>query len=363
MIPARDLLIRTLRTPDVCIRFSLSEWDTLVRQARAAGLLARLTQRLRQYELSADIPAPARWHFETAEALANTQLSTVRWQLQSLRAALAAPDTPLIALRGAAYAAANLPAAEGRLFSGIDILLPRERLRQARSSLRAAGWHTARPSGRNRRDERWGMQQTPPIPHGHDAMVALHHAILPAASRRPLDFATLRGRAVAVDGLPGVYVPAAEDRILHAATHLFLDGDLAHGLRNLTDLDLLLRDVATDRDFWPRLTARAEELQLGRSLFYALRYLGHFLGAPVPDGVAAALDAAAPNRATLALMDSIFTRALAPDHASCADAYTAAARQAASARARWLRMPAHRLVPHLFRKARVRADQREPKPA
>ncbi|MDO9220196.1 MAG: nucleotidyltransferase family protein, partial [Thiobacillus sp.] len=175
----------------------------------------------------------------------------------------------------------------------------------------------------------------------------------------------LRSRAVAVDGVPGVYVLAAEDRILHSATHVFHDGELPHGLRDLTDLDLLLRDAATAPDFWSRLTTRADELQLGRSLFYALRYLRYFLDTPIPDSAFTALHGAAPSRLTLALMDSIFTRVLAPAHASCADAFTPAARLAAFVRAHWLRMPPHLLIPHLFHKAFIRPEQNNdvPKPA
>ena len=108
---------------------------------------------------------------------------------------------------------------------------------------------------------------------------------------------------------------------------------------------------------------RVDELQLSRSLFYALRYLRHFLDTPVPESVMATLQDASPNRVTLALMDSIFIRALAPDHASCADAFTPAARLAAFVRAHWLRMPVYLLIPHLFHKAFISPHQREPKPA
>jgi hypothetical protein len=83
----------------------------------------------------------------------------------------------------------------------------------------------------------------------------------------------------------------------------------------------------------------------------------------VPDSVLTALDAHAPGRVTRALMDRIFTRVLAPDHASCADAYTPAARLAAFVRAHWLRMPAHLLIPHLFHKAFISPLQRTPKAA
>jgi len=361
---ARNLLVHTLRSPEAVARFSMSEWDLLVRQARAAGLLARLAHRLRQHGLAAAIPAVARWHFDAAETLADKQQTAVHWELKQLRAALAGLGSPLIVLKGAAYVAANLPAAAGRLFNDIDILVPRERLPQAESALMLAGWHASGLSEYDKRYYRRWMHEIPPMQHVQRATVIdVHHAILPDTARYHPDSAKLRSRAVAVEGLPGVYVLAAEDRILHSATHLFHDGELPHGLRDLTDLDLLLRDAAEDRDFWRRLTARADELQLSRSLFYALRYLRHFLDTPVPDDVLANLDAVAPNRATLALMDSIFTRALAPEHASCADAFTPAARQAAFVRAHWLRMPAHLLIPHLFHKAFISPYQRTPKAA
>jgi len=267
-------------------------------------------------------------------------------------------------LKGAAYVAAGLPAAEGRLFNDIDILVPREHLPQAESSLMLAGWHASGLSEYDKRYYRRWMHEIPPMQHIQRATVIdVHHAILPDTARYHPDSAKLRSRAVAVKGLPGVYVLAAEDRILHSAAHLFPDGELPHGLRDLTDLDLLLRDAAADREFWPRLAARAGELQLSRPLFYALRYLRHFLDTPIPAGMMATLDGAAPNRATLALMDGIFKRALAPAHASCADAFTPAARLAAFIRAHWLRMPPRLLIPHLLHKALVSPHQRAPKPA
>jgi len=364
MLHFRDLLARTLRTPETISAFSMSDWDVLVRQARAAGLLARLGNRFRQHGLTAAIPAAARWHLEAAETLADKQSAAVRWELHKIRSALGDLDSPLIVLKGAAYVAANLPAAAGRLFNDIDILVPRESLPKVESALMLAGWHATGLTDYDKRYYRRWMHEIPPLQHIERATVIdVHHAILPDTARYHPDSAKLRSRAVAVNGLPGIYVLAAEDRILHSATHLFHDGEVPHGLRDLTDLDLLLRDAAKDREFWSRLTARAAELQLGRSLFYALRYVCYFLDTPVPDSVMAALSDVAPNRVTLALMDGVFTRVLAPAHTTCADALTPAARLAAFVRAHWLRMPAHLLIPHLFHKAFMSPYQREPKPA
>jgi hypothetical protein len=133
----------------------------------------------------------------------------------------------------------------------------------------------------------------------------------------------------------------------------------------LSDLDLLLRQAATEEDFWPRLLARAEEFELSRPLFYALRYARHFFDTPVPDEVHDCLETAAPSRASLKLMDGIYTRMLAPNHQSCNGAFTSLARHATYLRTHWLRRPPRLLVPHLFHKAFISPllENRPPKAA
>lgn len=364
MPKSADLLPHTLRLPETILRFSMGDWDLLVRQGRQAGLLARLLHQFRAAGLEDRIPQPVRWHFEAAETLSDKQRHAVRWEVQQIRAALERLGFPLLILKGAAYVVANLPPAQGRLFNDIDILVPREAIDRTESALMLAGWHAMGLSAYDQRYYRRWMHEIPPLQHVQRATVIdVHHAILPDTARYHPDAAKLRQHAVAVDDMPGVMVLSPVDRILHAATHLFHDGELPHGLRDLSDLDLLLRHEAGLHDFWSRLTARAEELQLSRSLFYALRYVRHFLDTPVPPEVDAALASAAPGRAQLALMDAMFSRALAPVHASCADRYTGSARMAAYVRAHWLRMPPRLLLPHLLHKAFISPLQRDPKPA
>jgi len=367
MRKANDLLVRTLRTPDLVAQFSIAQWDLLVRQARQAGLLARLQDRFSQQALLETIPQPARWHFDAAATLAHKQQIAVRWEVGQIRDALAELEFPLVVLKGAAYVVANLPAASGRLFNDIDILVPRDRLNQAEAALMLAGWHTTGLSPYDERYYRRWMHEIPPMQHLHRATVIdVHHAILPDTARYFPDPHKLLSRIVpAKDDMSSVYVLCAEDRILHSATHLFHDGELAHGLRDLTDLDLLLRHETVAPHFWPRLVARADELQLGRSLYYALRYAQHFLDTPIPANVWDDLRSVAPSPMLIRLMDSIFSRALAPAHPSCSDAFSHLARKAAFVRAHWLRMPAHLLIPHLFHKAFISpyADNSTPKAA
>lgn len=365
---AQDLLSRTLRSPSLIARLSMGEWDVLVRQARAAGLLARLAYVCRQNGHADDIPRTIRWHFEAAETLASKQQIAVRWELEHLRRALADLNAAPILLKGAAYVAAALPACEGRLFNDIDILVPREHLAEAESLLMLAGWHATDLSEYDKRYYRRWMHEIPPLQHiQRESVIDLHHAILPDTARYHPDSAKLRSRAVPLGEAPGLYVLAVEDLILHSATHLFHDGELPHGLRDLSDLDLLIRAASSDQGpaFWNGLIARADELHLGRPLFYALRYTRYFLNTPIPADVGHRLLAWIPNRALLGLMDRIFTRALAPMHASCDDAFTPAARMAAFVRAHWLRMPPHLLIPHLFHKAFISpfTNTEAPRPA
>jgi hypothetical protein len=366
MRPADDLLPRTLRAPAQATRLSLEQWDLLVRQARQAGLLARLHDRFSEHGMAEAIPQPVRWHFEAAATLAAKQHIAVRWEVGQIRAALAAIGGPLVVLKGAAYVMAGLPAAHGRLFNDIDILVPRALLNRAEAALMLAGWHTTGLSSYDERYYRRWMHEIPPMQHLRRATVIdVHHAILPDTARYFPDPDKLLGRVVPVADLPGVFVLSAEDRILHSAAHLFHDGELPHGLRDLTDLDLLLRHEAAAPRFWPRLVARADELQLGRPLFYALRYARHFLATPVPAEVWEVLRPVAPSPLLLRLMDGIFSRALAPAHASCSDALSPPARQAAYIRAHWLRMPSHLLLPHLLHKAFISPyqDSESPKAA
>ncbi|MFN3717073.1 MAG: nucleotidyltransferase family protein [Thiobacillus sp.] len=361
-----DLLVRTLRAPESLGRLSMEGWDILVRQARAAGLLARLSHRLKSLGLSESIPAPARWHFEAADTLSGKQRKAVHWELLTIQSALADLPVPTVVLKGAAYVAADLPAAEGRLFNDIDLLVPKAYLADAESLLMLAGWHPVPLSAYDRRYYRRWMHEIPPLQHAtRETVIDLHHAILPDTARYHPDPAKLLARATVLPKWPGLAVLCPEDRILHSATHLFHDGELPHGLRDLTDLDLLLRAASDDSGFWHRLTSRAVELELARSLFYALRYVTHFLDTPVPDSALDALQPAAPGASTLRVMDAVFKRALMPDHASCNDAFTPAARVAAYVRAHWLRMPAHLLIPHLFHKAFVSPylESREPRAA
>lgn len=352
MSSRNDLVSRVFRNACAVSSFSLVDWDRLIRQGRRAGLLARLRGFLEIHGLLSVVPAEALMHLDANATLADRQQIAVRWEIAKITEALSQLAFPLIVLKGGAYVMAQLPAASGRLFNDIDILVPPQLLGQVEAALMLAGWH---PSGLSVYDERYyrrWMHEIPPMQHVHRATVIdVHHAILPDTAHAHPSPSKLRSCAIPINAASNVHVLAPEDMLLHSATHLFHDGELQHGLRDLTDLDLLFRHFAKLPDFWARLRVRADELGLARSLYYAVRYTRYFLDTPIPAELIQSMTSAAPARPVRRLMDAIFTRALAPDHVSCSDVWTPWARRAAYIRAHWLRMPPHLLFPHLFHKA------------
>ena len=349
---AQDLATAALTTPEALLSWKLPTWDLLIRQCRRANLLPRLAVVLADRGLLERIPPQARAHLRAAAHTPQRQDKAVRRETRQILAALAATGTNLVLLKGAAY----VMAARGRVFADIDLLVPRADLPVVEAALMMHGWMTTHHNAYDQRYYRRWMHELPPMRHvTRQSVLDVHHAILPQTARLKPETDKLLAAAVAVPGIANLYVLAPEDMVLHSATHLFHDGELDNGLRDLTDLDALLREFSRQPGFWLRLPARAAELDLLRPLFYALRYTRRILGTPVP-ATEELQTQGKPPRLLLALMDAIFLRALRPDHPSAADAWTPAARKLLYLRSHWLRMPPLLLAWHLTVKALRRKE-------
>lgn len=350
-----SLVLRVLLQPELAADLDPQAWDLLVRQARRANLLSRLATVL-EPQLDA-LPTGPRRHLKAALQVARRQVQTTRWEVQCVRDALAPESIEPILLKGAAYLVCGLAASQGRLFGDVDILVPRRCLDAAEAALLQQGWEFPPDiSAYDQRYYREWMHEIPPLGHAQrGTSLDLHHSILPPTARMPVNTAALFDDTLAVPGMPGVRVLGPVTMFLHSAAHLFHEGELGNGLRDLFDLDALLREFGRDPAFWSRLIPRAQALGLTRPLFYALRCTRRLLDTPVPQGVVAEVAAmAAPGAWALRWMDFCWDRGLAPAHASCDDAWTPGVRLFLYVRAHWLRMPALLLARHLLRKAWLR---------
>jgi hypothetical protein len=343
MIP---LLTRVLREPKVASNLSLSDWDLLVRQARHANLLGRLHHLLATTGI--DVPVRPSAHLRSAAAMAERQHLSVHLEVGKLLEALAPLKAPLVLLKGAAYVATDLPAASGRVFADVDILLPRQSLDEAESLLALQGWSGDTVDAYDQRYYRRWMHELPPLQHiFRGSALDVHHTLLPPTSRSHVDAAALLEDKVPVSGMPGVFVLAPVDMVLHSAAHLFHEGEPDNLLRDLSDLDLLMQHFAAEPNFWPRLVARAQHHGLTQALRLALRHCHRVLHTPIPDSVLRETGADQPD----GRLDFIYGRVLRPLHSSAVDGWTAWCCRALYVRAHWLRMPWPLLTYHLLRKA------------
>ncbi|UVW28910.1 nucleotidyltransferase family protein [Massilia sp. H6] len=347
------LLVKVLRAPLEAASLSLPEWELLLRQAANADLTATLRNSLDEAGLLGAVPSAPREVLEWAQVVAVRHRRAARFEVDCIGRALDTIHVPLILLKGAAYAMAGLPPAAGRMFSDVDILVPKERIGEVEAALMLHGWAGTHQDAYDQRYYREWMHELPPMEHiRRGNAVDVHHAILPETAAMRPDPVLLRAAARPIPGNDRLWTLAPHDMVLHSAVHLFSEGELHHGLRDLFDLHRLLLHFDAMPDFWAGLPARAVQLQLARPLFYTLRYCARLLGTPVPPEVMALAAAAGrPPAPLLVLMDHLFLRALLPPHPSCADRFTPAALGALYLRSNWLRMPPLMLARHLFHKA------------
>ena len=346
----RDVIAQPTRlralTPD--------QWDVVLRQARAAGLMARLSFLLEEYAAGPSVPTQIRRHFDAERLFATKLAGDVEREVRHIVTALRSAAVPIVALKGTAYILGELPPARGRIFTDIDILVPEDRIDVAEQRLLAAGWREEKKSAWDQRFYRRWMHQIPPMVHAtRESEIDLHFAIVPRRGRTPLASEPLfEGTRRSVRN-PAVKLLAPCDMVLHCAVHLFNDSVFDRALRDLVDLDLLLRGFGETPDFWMDLVRRADALGLGRPLYYALRYTTRLLSTPIPAAVIEATRSFAP--AMPFLMDAVFDRGLRAEHATARDRLTALSMAFLYARGHWLRLPLYLLIPHLLRGLFVRA--------
>jgi hypothetical protein len=251
--------------------------------------------------------------------------------------ALAPLGVPVVLLKGTAFVAAGLDAGQGRSIGDLDILVPREALPEVERALFAAGWEWVKEDAYDDAYYRRWMHELPPLIHAtRDRMIDVHHTILPPTARPTPDAAALIANAVPLAN--GLLVLSPADMIIHAAAHLFADGDLAGGLRNLWDIDRLLREHAAE-DFWPLLRERAERHQLRRHVERAARLANDLYGTPIPE-----------NWRTRNSLDPLYRRRLLARD-DWGRERRPLTRLGFYVRSHWLRMPPLMLARHLFIKA------------
>ncbi len=340
-------------------------WDDVVRVGRKARLLAALGVRLGA--IDAPVPAYVRTHIDAETAIARHRAALTTFELAEIARALAPLGVPLVALKGSAYLLQDLPHAHGRLFADVDVLVPATALDAVERALVGAGWELADLDPYDQAYYRRWSHELPPLRFPtREVEVDVHHALLPLTGRVRPDPVALLGRTCAVPDSP-YRVLSPEDQVLHACAQLFQDSDCIEKLRELADIDGMLRAFGAAEGFWTALGERAQELGLSRPLWYASRYASAALGTPLPAMLCSATARGAPPALARRVMHALLSRTLLPaDPDAGPSPLDRWARRLTFARSHWLRMPPALLAWHAAHKLGRRWQDREtlvPRPA
>lgn len=345
-------LIRLLRDPQSALDFRMTDWESLLRAARRGQLLGRAAWIVEQTGMSGHINEKAELHLRSARRVAESQARSVHWEIRKIQDALSESGTPFILLKGAAYIAANLDARHGRLLSDIDIMVPKVALGTTEKSLIEHGWFPTKLDAYDQHYYRTWMHELPPMQHlERGTSLDVHHTILPPTALLKPDAEKLWQTSSPAGDNPMVRTLDPIDMILHSAAHLFHDGDLEHGLRDLVDIDALVKQFSDNENFWDKFASRAVELDLTRPCFYALKYCRKILNTPIPHDVEKQIGrSGSPPTIVGIIMNRLLPASLGSVFERNPSAFTQVANFWMYARSHYLRMPLHLLIPHLLRK-------------
>lgn len=346
-----NTLLRALKSPETAKDFSLPLWNALMPVARKSQLLGRLACLMSSGGLLEAVWPRVQRHLKAAVRVAEAHRRALLWEADRLRWALQGLDVPLVLLKGAAYGAENLDASLGRLSSDVDILVPEDALLAVEKALLDKGWEHVKDVAYDQRYYRAWMHELPPLRHkDRGSVVDVHHSLLPPIGRMPVRVRDLWQR-VRPSKLAGFWVLSPEDMLIHNAVHVFQDGVVWGGLREVVDAHSLMEEFSLDADFWPRFVDRAAGLGTVRPCFCACWAAQSFMGAPVPPWV---MDRLSPMGFAFSFSRRMLTEACARALRGAALSKTGFGTQLARGflfvRSHWLRMPPMLLARHAVRK-------------
>jgi hypothetical protein len=354
------ILVNALRDPASVTGLDAKGWTTLLTVARAEQLIGTLAHALSDQSVP-DAVAPI---LADARTNADYQRRTALWEADCARRALASYAGKVVLMKGTAYVAAGLKAGEGRHIGDLDIMTARGDLRQVEELLLSeGGWEWVKEDAYDDAYYRDHMHELPPMIHKErDRMIDVHHTILPLTARPKPDAAAMLGDAVPIHSVRPELVEgkvtrtrpstslgrtdrlsilSRTDIAIHCAAHLFADGDMSGGLRNLWDFHCLISEFAdADPEYCLALQARAQKHQLWGAVHLATRLARDLYGTDIPTSWQIKGNA-----------DALFRRRLLVRTGWGTQAYPFT-RLAFYVRSHWLRMPPLMLARHLWTKWR-----------
>ncbi len=357
-------LINALTKPAGCAAWNESEWDRLIPLARNARLLGVLAHRISAAIDLAQLAPRVQRHLQAGRLEARYRRQKTLHLLHAIAPLLHGHAGPWVLLKGAAYIAQDLPIARGRLPSDVDLMVPRTALDGIEQALLGAGWEFEKTDAYDQHYYRAWSHELPPMQAAGQALeLDLHHTILPPIGRIRPDTAGLFARAVPVPDSP-FHVLDPLDQLLHAVVHLVHDSDMVGRLRDLLDIDGLMRLAGlAQRERRARLIERADDNNMLRPLWLAASLAERWFATPGCADLTQEISAHSPLVRTSRWVMPLASRVLGPPPLDGRpNPLTPVTGLLLEARAQWLRMPPWTLAYHAASKV-LRHLRRRDSPA
>jgi len=353
MTPITSILIQFLVKPSISNNWDSYEWHNLLQEAYLTGLVARVYWILQKQNLLGNVPEQLMWHLESANLVFSSHQQDVKLEIKGICNALKMAGITPVFLKGTAYMLANDICFHGRLFSDIDIFVPKDSLNSVEEMLKWNGWVGEKLDEHDEKYYRDWMHEIPPMTNNKTGMtIDVHHNLVPLVSRIKLSSDKLLENTIVNED--GRKTLAPEDKVLHSAAHLLLDSEFKHGFRDLHDLFLLITtNLDTDRDFIDKLHRRSNQLGFNLVLFYCLSLLQNLFGLGADKAVLKMCKGHALSSPFRHVTLLSFQKVLTPSPLRHRSSKYRLSSFLLFVRSHWLKMPVHILLPHLLYKAFV----------
>lgn len=278
--PALDTLFKILNQDtsleELVSSLSPQDWVEIEAAARGQGLTLLTYDRLSR--VNSLVPTAVQGRLRDAYLKATARNMVMLHHGGAVLNALCDRGLEVIVLKGLYLAEAVYKGIGLRTFDDIDLLLHRSDLPAALEVMRGMGYELSTwydPDDPNR-----DIKHVPPLMKKGAPIVELHWTILEEDEPFAIGVEGMWARSVTAE-IAGVKVQglSAEDLLLHLNLHLTYQHRLAAGVRNLYDIDAVIRQSGVD---WTRLVTTAREWDAERVTWLTLRLLQEIAGTPLP---------------------------------------------------------------------------------
>ncbi|MEH6473200.1 MAG: nucleotidyltransferase family protein [Halopseudomonas sp.] len=327
---------------------SINEWERIIFILRECDTLPMAYESSKISGTLNNYPEYAIKHMHAAQIYSKRQAQQVRYECTEIAKTLEETGIQPVFLKGAGYTLRNSRNSLGRIYTDIDVLVPKHQLNAAEKALNRHSWSTKRLNNYDERYYRQWSHEIPPMFQIHRGTVLdLHHNIVPPMGRKAKDISSLLSQTVLTTG--GFKVLSPEATVLHSSAHLFTNEDFSHGFRDLIDLYVLISDFESDT-FWEKLLLLAYKTELTLELYYALTCCKFYWELNIPDDINTDLRTKHKNILT-AFNICIFKLGLQPHHPLIQEKKHSLACLLIFIRGHWKKMPKHLLLFHIISKA------------